>query len=450
VHPFLMSASGRGRIAPDRLVPGSLRPPTDVFRAARVLMRLCGIALLAGLACAQVEPPSGGPEDKTLPRVAGMHPDSGAVGVASLDTVSFLFSKPMDRASVRDWIFLSPPLAIREEIWPVPGRLDLVLDQRPDSGKTYQILLGAEVKDRRKNALGPWIASFSTGPTLDTGAAEGKVMGQRLRPANAYLYVWPWSDSSATELAETPPPLRMGQADAGGAFRLGALPRNEPLRVCALYDAGRDRVYDSEDDVWGCLDRPLVLSDTSGVRSGLEIYLVLADEPGILKGAAVDSSCVGVGAVVLTRLGREADSLNTLIGMGPPPKERGLADSLLGFNPPPPTAEETAVDSLAVRSHLSQVDSLRVLARADSARCALPVIVRLFERDTSLVAESRGTGAFEFRDVPPGTYRLRGFRDRNGNGIADPGEPTGAVPDSIIVLPGRTVDRLDFPLLPSP
>ena len=108
-------------------------------------------ALLLGTGCAQVEAPSGGPVDSEKPRVVGMFPDSGSTGELP-DTLSILFSKKMDRKSVRDWLFVSPPVAIRERLWK-DNRLDLPLLSPPDSGQTYSVLLGAEVKDLRGNAL---------------------------------------------------------------------------------------------------------------------------------------------------------------------------------------------------------------------------------------------------------------------------------------------------------
>ena len=417
------------------------RPPDAARTAAGWI-----VVILAATGCAQVEPPNGGPEDKTLPRVAGMHPDSGAVGAAP-DTISILFSKPMDRPSVRDWTFISPPVPIRETIWMTRSRVDLVLDRRPDSSRTYTILLGAEVTDRRRNSLGPWSAAFSTGPQVDTGAVEGKVIGRKLKAAGAYVYVWRWSDSTATEQTEPTGQLRMGQAKADGSFRVNWLPRNEPLRICALYDASRDRSFDSDDDVWGCLGEPLVLDDTTRVLAGFELYLVLPDEPGILEGTAIDSSCIAAGEPALLRLSHEADSLSALIGRAPgavSTKSKGLADSLVGFGPVPRRFQE--IDTLAIRLRLGQIDSLRTLARTDSVRCAKPIIVRLFERDTSLVSEARGKESYEFRDVPAGSYEIRGFRDLNGNGLVDPGEPAGGLPDSITLKPGRTAGKLDFPL----
>ena len=397
-------------------------------------------ALLLGTGCAQVEAPSGGPVDSEKPRVVGMFPDSGSTGELP-DTLSILFSKKMDRKSVRDWLFVSPPVAIRERLWK-DNRLDLPLLSPPDSGQTYSVLLGAEVKDLRGNALGPWAAPFATADHLDDGLIEGAVRGGRLKTADVYLYVWPWDVADSLEGLDTSPPLRMGQVARNGQFRIAALPRGLPLRICALYDARRNRSYDADEDVWGCLDGPLVLDDTTQVVSELTVYLVLPDEPGLLKGTAADSSCIGRGAVVLERLKYEADSLFALIV--PPAQER--ADTLLGFA----VARPDTVDSAAVAAQLARIDTLRIPARVDSIRCAQPVIVRLFENDTSLVAETRTAGEFSFSDIAPGIYSLHAFLDSNGNGMRDPDEIAGTYRFPIEARPGREIADLEIVLRPGP
>lgn len=410
----------------------------------RLLVRvlfLCAFMLVSSFAlfCAQMEAPSGGPVDTTKPYVSGLYPDSGSVGV-EVDTISILFSKKMDRRSVRDWLFISPPLRVREGKWD-DNRLDLILAAPLDSGTTYSILLGFEVKDVRGNPLGPYEASFSTGDALDDGRVEGKVLGGRLRSAGVYLYVWPWSDSLDFTEADLPPPLRMGQAANDGSFEFASMPTDLPLRICALYDVDKNRSFDPADDIWGCIEQPFTIDDTSGVVTDVEVYLVLADEPGLISGVAVDSSCVGRGVVILERLDQEADSLTSLVL----PDTTARPDTLVGFERQVPGG----VDTTAVLARLVDIDSLRAIARADSARCSDPVIVQLFESDTVLVAETRGTGDFSFAEVPPGVYEIRAFRDSNGNGVVDVGEVAGAA-EGVVLKPGRQLTDSDITLEPIP
>jgi len=80
----------------------------------------------------------------------------------------------------------------------------------------------------------------------------------------------------------------------------------------------------------------------------------------------------------------------------------------------------------------------------------MPLIVRLVDPDSGLVAEVRGDGAFSFRDLAPGTYHLRAFRDLDADGVPDSGEASGEFPFPIELLPGRNQTGVDFPLRPRP
>ena len=78
------------------------------------------LSLLAGLlaaGCAQIQPPEGGPEDKTLPKVIGTYPDSGATRVVLGDSVVLLFNKTMNHHTVESAFIISPTVEYRERRW---------------------------------------------------------------------------------------------------------------------------------------------------------------------------------------------------------------------------------------------------------------------------------------------------------------------------------------------
>lgn len=420
---------------------------SDLGRA--ILLRILVLSALTH-GCAQVEAPSGGPEDRSLPRVVGIEPDSGATGVRP-DTIRILFGKEMDRASVRDWTFVTPELAVEKRVW-TGRRLDLILAVPPDSGRTYAVFFGSEAVDRRKNPLGPKAYPFATGSRLDDGAVEGKVISGKLRTGGAYLFAWQWADSFGADAESLPPALRVTQASKDGRFRMENLPREVDFRIGAFYDAARNRSYEPDDDLWGFADGPIRLGDTTAVLSAIEIYLVLDDEPGVMAGAAVDSSCVRSGKGPLQSIRRESDSLLVALGRKGAGPASGLTDSLRGFA----ADAATPIDTIAALARLAALDSLRNEAEIDSARCATAVVVRLLDAahdlppDSSLVATVRGSGPFEFRDLPPGSYSVEAFRDLDGDGLAGEGEPRGAIPAPVTLLPGRRVEGLDFSLLPLP
>lgn len=57
-------------------------------------------------------------------------------------------------------------------------------------------------------------------------------------------------------------------------------------------------------------------------------------------------------------------------------------------------------------------------------------------------------GAYTMEGVPGGRYTLSAFRDRNGNGLWDPGEPYGAWPGILEVRPGLETEGADIAVLP--
>jgi len=109
---------------------------------------LLGLLALAG--CAKVESPSGGPLDADAPIVASTYPDSGATGMADLDSLVITFSEPMNRRSVETAFQIVPDVEFsrlewKDEVWTLRLRSPLL----PHS--TYVAFVGADAEDRLHN-----------------------------------------------------------------------------------------------------------------------------------------------------------------------------------------------------------------------------------------------------------------------------------------------------------
>jgi hypothetical protein len=408
-------------------------------RGLRLLAAGCVLACWS-VACAKIEAPSGGPPDTAVPAVVESDPDSGEVGIRP-DTLRIRFSQGMDKRSVRDAFRIVPSLDVESVRWE-ESTLEVALAQRPDSGTTYTVFLGSGARDRKGNQLPVTTIPFSTGTELAKGSIEAQVLTGRIKSEGLYVFAWGWDASEDFRSTEIVSPLGLAQVAKDGRFRIAQLPVGLPLRLCALFDAGKDGGYSPDDDLWGCADDAIVLTDSLPGVKGITFYLVFDDEPGSLSGTAADSSCIR-SAELAGGFARESDSLAALIHrIRESARDTIATDSLLGFG----TRPELPSDTIAVLSRIAQVDSLRAAGREDSARCAIPIIIRLFMSDTVLVAETRGTGGFEFRDLDPGVYEIQAFRDTDGNGQPGPGEGTGSYPFPVDLLPGRRITELKFPL----
>lgn len=361
------------------------------------------------------------------------------------DSIALLFSEPMNRGSVENAFIISPPVEYRERRWRKNTWI-LRLRRPLLPHRTYVGLLSTAVKDHHDlSPTRPWSFAFSTGDTLDTGQVSGKVVGQRYAPAGAFVYVWPWSAGppDTTKQGYPPDPVRLGQADAQGAFTLDYLPRDVELRLCALYDRGHDQQFDPGSDRWGCAEQPVSIADTAKAAAALSLYISDPDEPGTVGGTAIDSLCVKSRAGrLLARTRAQRDSLRQWL--------EGRSDTSArtgGAAPGPPAREPiTLADSLRIGHELLSIDSLSAAAKAESAYCATP-IVTVLEHDTTLVRQEKGQAKFQWTDVPPGTYRLHSFRDLNGDGREEANEPSGSIDHPLEVKPLHAQDSLNVILV---
>jgi hypothetical protein len=433
-------------------------------------MRTVILAVLAVTACscAQVQAPSGGPEDTQPPQVTLTYPESAAVNVPLGDSLALCFSELVDRRAVEEAFIFSPPVDYRERSW---QRDTWILRLRAPlrEGITYAGLLGTGAKDRHGIALKKaWTWAFSTGDSLDDGVVTGKVIGQRFPGKGAAIYAWPWDSALPDTTQEGPPPdpLRVGQADPQGSYELAYLPRGRPLRICALYDRDADRSFDPGDDRWALLDEALIVPDTGRVMTGVDLFLAASDEPGTVAGTLADSSCLRSTAVKTLQGARArrdslrgwldgriemAPSLPGRAGGGsaraaPEAKIDRRADAAAAL-PAEATMVLSPEDSLLVGREYVRLDSLETAARAESLLCSRRLVVRLLEGDSTLVRESQEP-RFSWTDVPPGIYRLSGFRDLDDNGRPGPEEPAVSWPHPLELLPLRKLDNLLLQLSP--
>ncbi|MBU1702419.1 MAG: Ig-like domain-containing protein [Candidatus Eisenbacteria bacterium] len=441
---------------------------------------LSGIILQwIGGGCAQIEPPSGGPEDKTPPTVLLTVPESLAVGVGVEDPFVISFSESMNKGTVEDWLFLSPEVDRLQFTW---NAWDVTIQPKAplQPNTTYVLLLGSEIRDRRRNPLASPVAiPFSTGDHLDMGRIEGQVIAGLLPAQGQFVFAWTGAplgpapaqaDGQASEPVTEPvrqlfPPggisdaIRRGQTDARGGFVLPHLPVNTPLTIAVLYDAGGNRSFDEKSDFWACFPDSLFLPDTLATRMGLEIYLVYPNEPGSINGTIVDSFCTRRSRPGPIRL--RADSLRALLAPPPDstseeaadPDDRGAWKEWMQWSEDtlevlPGRLYPPAIDSMLAGLALDLETSLE-----DSAYCARPIWVELFPSpDSSAISSVRTSDTFELKGIAPGSYWLRAYRDLNLSGDLTEGEPESAWMGPYEIQPVRSIDSLQvsLPVLPKP
>ncbi|MEX0737056.1 MAG: Ig-like domain-containing protein, partial [Bacteroidota bacterium] len=151
------------------------RSPLQLFFISLIMILL--------LSCAGQVPPEGGPVDTDPPLIVSTIPPPGTTLFAG-DRVILEFDEYVDRRSVEQSIFVSPPVGSLEFDW--SGReVEITFSDRLRENTTYVVNIGTDVVDlRNRNKMAQAFSfAFSTGGEIDFGAIEGKVYTSK--PADA-------------------------------------------------------------------------------------------------------------------------------------------------------------------------------------------------------------------------------------------------------------------------
>jgi len=197
--------------------------------------------LLIALAfsCAQIEAPSGGPEDKTPPEIISVTPKSGSVKVPLDTELEIIFSKNMNK-SCTSAVFISPLFFDYPKYKWSGKKLKITLPEKLKPNTTHVLTIGASAQDSRGNKLGQSIStSFSTGETIYTGSIYGKVLASELQKLNVWAYKLP---SSQPDTFWMKLPDYVTQPDSFGDFRFEYLSYGAYL-VVAVDDKNSDQFW---------------------------------------------------------------------------------------------------------------------------------------------------------------------------------------------------------------
>lgn len=240
------------------------------------MKRIAGWMLCAAIAgCANPLPPTGGPEDRTPPRLVRADPDTNAVNVTS-GTVRLVFSEPVDEASIVRSLSVTPDLDRVPDI-SLRRRREATIrlgTLRPNT--TYVLTFDTNLRDERGVALStPLVYAFSTGPRISRGVVAGRVVGATTGAARSGVDVLGYiGHNPAADTLPARPDVRT-QTGAGGAFRLSYL-GPAPVYVVALDDQNRNRRADAG-EAFAAPPSPQIRPSEAAVDSALVWTLARLD-----------------------------------------------------------------------------------------------------------------------------------------------------------------------------
>ena len=246
-------------------------------------------------ACATQVAPTGGPEDKLPPRVAGVLPAPKTANHPNELYVKLEFDEWINASVPRGAITISPPIE-KKLRYEVHGKtLEVYSRAELDTGTTYTVTFAGGIKDLRGNALAkPFQVVFSTGATIDSLTLSGRVMvpdslvRKKAYPSVGLYLMGPERESkrylekyrdTVTKVLDSLPmltkeePLYLTAADSIGSFTFTGL-KAGLYRVIAFVDGNGNHKIEPSSEMAGVWISDLTLTESTNDT----LWIALADQ----------------------------------------------------------------------------------------------------------------------------------------------------------------------------
>ncbi len=242
---------------------------------------MVGCILVCISSCAVVEPPPGGPVDKTPPHLVAVFPDSGTTGLGDVTVLHFTFSEKMDRASAFSWLYFFPDQRIRKTKWHGATVADVFLEAPLPADTLIVVeIAGAmrdahKVKNKRSRRF-----PISTADTIPAGTVAGVLLFEEGALENGVVELYGLQPDSVEYFRR--PLIRRTITNNKGAFRFDWLPiPSGPFLVRAFQD-GDNNLRPGENDPQRLLPDTLIVSAETGTASAGVTTLYPVRTPGRL------------------------------------------------------------------------------------------------------------------------------------------------------------------------
>ena len=215
----------------------------------RELLRYIGclILLLVPLSCAIPVLPTGGPVDEEPATIIKAEPAPESVNVET-ERVVILFSEYIDQASFFQALSVTPEFDTPLEIRWKKKEVEVTFPEPLRENTTYILTLDTNLRDANRVALKePITIAFATGPTINRGRIQGKVVENLdgAAVANFDIYAYTLADSTRLDSLPEKPAYRT-QSGTDGTFKFDFM-SEQPYYVIGLKDNNRNRTPDANE-----------------------------------------------------------------------------------------------------------------------------------------------------------------------------------------------------------
>ena len=217
------------------------KKPRTLFSQS-IIWGFCAFISLI-VSCALPAAPDGGPRDTTPPKIIFSSVENNSTNVLT-NKLKWTFDEYVVLQSPSRNIFSSPPLPENTK-YEIRGK-SLIISWDNDllSSSTYVIQMGAAIKDLHEgNVLKgiQWV--FSTGSSLDSGEIIGQIIDPWSNSPAKDIAVCLYPDQGSNDSVIFKPALYSSRTDDSGFYKLEYIVRDKPYKIRAFKDTdGNNRL----------------------------------------------------------------------------------------------------------------------------------------------------------------------------------------------------------------
>ena len=263
---------------------------------AETCLLLLSFALLA-VSCAVVQPPSGGPEDKTPPHVVSVLPVPDSAGVDRETELRITFSEKVDGDTFKERIHTYP--AVPFDDIGVKGDILTVRFAETLPETSLAVVLSSGYSDMHGvRSDRSFIFHFATAPELQEGVITGRVLFKdELDPDGVVKLHAVTADSVLQYKREKE--SRIAFTGDDGGFRFEALPTDSARFILwAFSDKNGDGRFGEEKEFHLLHPDTIVLMPSRRTATDIFLNIIDPNEPGMIDGSIVDETGLGTAPTV--------------------------------------------------------------------------------------------------------------------------------------------------------
>jgi len=212
--------------------------------------------------CANQQPPSGGEDDKSPPKVIKIEPANNAIRFTG-NSVKFYFDEYVNRRSFEDAFKISPAPKGRAKFDWGAKDVEVIFEEGFDKNKTYSIVITKDFRDVNggNQLTSPFVYAFSTGDKIDKGSISGKIYADSYTRLLVSCYIINSQNENFLK-PDTLKPDYISQPDETGNYIISNLPPGT-YRLYAFNDDDRNNLYNKDVEKISLLPSDITILDSN-------------------------------------------------------------------------------------------------------------------------------------------------------------------------------------------